>query len=199
MRFTKLIGVLSLALVGALMVSPVMAQDAGAAASEAAGAGMMQPPQPVVQHKQMAREAGVWNAEVTMWQAPDAPPETSKGVETNTMLGSMWMVSEFTMEMGGQPYHGHGHTGYDPVDKQYVGTWIDSFSPHMMTMRGDYDVASHTMEMATEGRCCMTNKKIEGRIVTKYIDDNTKTMEMYTTPAGGEEYMSMKIDYKRAK
>lgn len=198
MRFSNPLGVLSLALATVLVASPSVAKDASPAPA-APAADQMQPPQPAVQHKQMAREVGVWNADVTMWQAPGGPAETAKGTETNTMLGSMWLVSEFTMEMGGQPYTGHGHTGYDPVDKQYVGTWIDSFSPYMMTMQGDYDVASHTLSMESEGRCCMSNQKIYGRIVTKYIDDDTKTMEMYTTPAGGEEFLAMKIEYKRAQ
>ncbi|MBA3482029.1 MAG: DUF1579 family protein, partial [Pirellulales bacterium] len=50
---------------------------------------------PTKQHAEMAREVGVWDADVSMWEQPDAEPMKSKGVETNAMLGKMWLMSSF--------------------------------------------------------------------------------------------------------
>jgi hypothetical protein len=97
--------------------------------------------EPTKQHEEMAHEEGVWDAEVTMWEKPDSEPTKSKAVETNKMLGKMWLLSEFEGEFAGEKFTGHGHMGYDPIKKKYVGAWIDTMSPFMWTMEGDYQMA----------------------------------------------------------
>ncbi len=156
-------------------------------------------PQPTVEHEQMAREAGTWDAKVTMWYEPGAEADLSTGVETNTMLGSLWLLSKFEGQMAGAPFVGHSQTGYDPTQEKYVGTWIDSISPYMTSMLGVYDVKTHTLTMNTECRCFMTGEMRTGRLVTKYVDNNTKVMEMYGPDDSGNEYLMMRIDYKRQK
>jgi len=56
------------------------------------------------------------------------PPEVSTGVETNTLVGGLWLVSDFQGRWGSQPFHGHGTFGYDTSKKKYVGIWVDSMS-----------------------------------------------------------------------
>ena len=80
-------------------------------------------------------------------------PIESKGTEKNELLqGGMWLVSRFEGEMVGMPFTGVGTFGYDPIEKKYVGTWVDSMTPHLMIMKGDYDAATKTMTSTGEGR-----------------------------------------------
>lgn len=156
---------------------------------------------PTKQHEEMARDAGVWDAEVTMWEKPDAEPAKSKAVETNKMLGKMWLLSEFKGEFAGQPFEGHSACGYDPIKKKYVGGWIDSMSPFMMSMEGDYDADSHTLTMMGEGTDCMTGKHCQTKMVTAYEGEDAKTFEMHKPVEGedGKWWKVMEIKYTRQK
>ena len=156
---------------------------------------------PTKQHEEMAREAGVWDAESTMWMTPDAEPVASKGVETNRMLGKMWLTSEYEGDMAGQKFTGRMQLGYDPLKKKYVGTWIDSISPFMFTMEGDYDATTHTLTLMMNGTAGMTGKPETAKNITRYIDNDTKVFEMHMPVEGqdGKWWKMMEIKYKRRK
>ena len=171
--------------------------------SLAGAAGAQEPPllTPTQQHEEMAREVGVWDAESTMWMTPDAEPVASKGVETNRMVGKMWLISEYEGDMMGQKFTGHAQLGYDPLKKKYVGTWIDSIGPFMFTLEGDYDVATHTITMMMTGIGAMTGKHETAKNITRYIDYDTKVFEMHMPVEGqdGKWWKMMEIKYKRRK
>ncbi len=156
---------------------------------------------PTKQHEEMARDAGVWDAEVTMWMTPDAEPMKSKGTETNKMLGKMWLMSAFEGEAHGQPFSGRSAMGYDPIEKKYVGGWVDTMSPFMMKMTGDYDADSHTLTMMGEGTDCMTGKDCQTKMVTRYDSEDAKTFEMHKPVEGesGKWWKVMEIKYTRQK
>jgi hypothetical protein len=156
---------------------------------------------PTREHQEMAREEGVWDADCTTWMTPDAEPMKSTGVETNKMFGKLWLVSEFEGEFGGEKFVGKMQLGYDPVKKKYVGTWIDTMGPFLYTMEGDYDVANHTLTMMMSGVDTMTGKPTQWKSVTRYEDEDTKTVEMHQAVEGQPDkwFKSMEIKYKRRK
>jgi len=158
-------------------------------------------PQPTKAHQMMAREAGVWDAKVTLWPAPGAPAETSTGTETCEMLGDFWMTARFEAEFGGQPFSGLSQTGFDEESGEYVGTWIDTMTPKLTTMRGKYDVATHELTMLTDVfKCCMTGENKRMKMVTTYQDDDHKHFEIHEQMDGSDEWRkSMAIDYTRRK
>jgi hypothetical protein len=153
------------------------------------------------QHEEMAHEEGGWDAEVTMWEKPDSEPAKSKAVETNKMLGKMWLLSEFEGEFAGEKFTGHGHMGYDPIKKKYVGAWIDTMSPFMWTMEGDYDKDSHTLTMMGQGLDVMTGKEQKSKMVTRYTGEDEKVFEMYMPVEGedGKWWKTMEAKYTRRK
>ena len=54
----------------------------------------------------------------------------SKGIEKNELLkGGLWLISRFEGEVVGTPFTGIGTFGYDPAEKKYVGTWVDTMTP----------------------------------------------------------------------
>jgi hypothetical protein len=155
---------------------------------------------PSKHHEEMAHEVGTWDADVTMWTAPDAEPQKSKGVEKNEMFGKFWLMSQFEGEFMGQKFMGRSATGYDPIKKKYVGGWIDTVSPFMMQMEGEYDEDSETLTMMGEG-IDMTGKPCKHKLVTKYDGNDKRTFEMYREPEGGgdEWQKTMVIEYTRRK
>ncbi|MCA9235393.1 MAG: DUF1579 domain-containing protein [Planctomycetales bacterium] len=159
----------------------------------------MFPPTPA--HRQMAREAGVWEADVKMWMAPEDVPMSSQAVETNEMLGDYWLESKFEGEFGGQKFVGKGMTGYDPAAKKFVGTWCDTMTPYLTTTEGDYDVETHTLTMMGASRDPATGEMTKSKITTKYVDDDAKVMTMYgpVPDEDGQWWKMMEITYKRKK
>jgi len=156
---------------------------------------------PTPEHMEMAREVGVWEGEAKLWPAADAEPVISKGKETVKLLGQMWLVGQYEGDMMGMPFHGQSQLTYDPMKKKYVGTWIDSLAPVMMTMTGDYDAQTNTLTMMMEGIDAMTGKPGKWKSVTRYESEDAKTFEMYMPVEGqdGKWWKMMEIKYQRQK
>ena len=89
-------------------------------------------PQVSDQHKLLHKDVGTWDAVLKIFPQEGADPIESKGTEKNELLpGGMWLISQFKGEVFGMPFTGVGTVGYDPVEKKYVGTWVDSISGYM--------------------------------------------------------------------
>jgi hypothetical protein len=152
---------------------------------------------PVPEHDLLKKDVGTWDATVETMASPEAPASKSKGVETNKLLGGLWLVTDFKSQMMGQPFEGHGTTGYDTNKKKYVGTWVDSMSTGLMTGESTYDPATKTVTGYMEGTDPATGKPTKMKMVTEYKDDNSRVFTMYMTGPDGKEAPAMKITYKR--
>jgi hypothetical protein len=150
------------------------------------------------EHKLLQKDVGTWDATVKLWPAPNAQPIESKAVEKNELLpGGLWLLSHFDGEFGGMKFSGFGTFGYDPVEKKYVGTWIDSMTPFLTTIKADYDPATKTMTGTGTGRDVATGKETTSKHVTRYLDDNNHVFEMYAPGPDGKEFKLMEVSYKR--
>ncbi len=154
-------------------------------------------PKPGPEQAILKRDEGVWDARVEMHMGPPgAPPEVTTGVETNTLVGGLWLISDFKGTMGEQPFHGHGTFGYDTSKKKYVGIWVDSMSTTLAHSEGNYDAATNTLTMMGEG-VGEDGKPMKFREVVKWTDPNTKSFTMYMPGPDGKEVPGMTISYKR--
>lgn len=176
-----------------LAVGLLIAVAARARAQETAA------PRPSAEHQVLARDVGTWDAVVRFWPTPDAAqPIESKAVEKNELLpGGMWLVSRFDGDFGGAKFTGVGNFGYDPVEKKYIGTWVDSMTPHLMITKADYDPATKTMTGTGETRDPATGQPSTIKNVSRYLDDDTRVFTMYMPDASGKEFKAMEITYKR--
>mgnify|MGYP002623582585 CR=1 FL=1 len=157
---------------------------------------MPEMPQPGPQHAKLAQTAGTWDAAMEM-TGPDGQPMTSKGVSVVTVaLGGFWIVDDFTAELMGMKFVGHGMNGYDPIKGKYVSIWTDSMSPFPMIMEGDYDESGKVLTMTGMG-IGHDGQPAKHRLVTIHKDANTNLFEMYVADADGEETKTMTITYKR--
>ena len=104
----------------------------------AAQAGPPPMPKPGPEHALFKMDAGTWDATVEVSMVPGAKPETSKGVEVNTIgCGGLCLISDFKGEMAGMTFLGHGTTTWDVVKKKYI-LQLDRFD-----VAGPLDRRSH--------------------------------------------------------
>jgi len=153
---------------------------------------------PTKEHEILKNDVGTWDATVKIWPTQGAEPMESKGTETNELLkGGLWLVSRFEGEAGGMPFTGVGTTGYDPVEKKYVGTWVDTMTPHLMISKAEYDPATKTMTGTAEGRDAVTQQSYTAKLIARYVDDDNRVFEMHMPGEGGKHFKMMEINYKR--
>ncbi|HYF32486.1 MAG TPA: DUF1579 domain-containing protein [Chitinophagaceae bacterium] len=152
-------------------------------------------------HNMIAKDNGVWEAEMTFWQTPDAQPMKMTGTATNkTIWDNRYQQSNFRCEMApGMVFEGVSTLGYDNVKKAFVNTWIDNMATGIMYMEGKYDSANKTVNLAGKSTDYRTGKDVSMRQTFRWVDDNTQHLEMYATYPGGKEFKNMEITYKRKK
>jgi len=141
---------------------------------------MMESGTPGKEQALLAKANGNWQAEITMWDSPEATPSKFKGLVTNKMvMGGRYQVSNFKGNMMGMPFEGTSTTGYDNARKLWVSTWVDNMSTGIMNMEGTSDDASKTVTYTGKMICPANGKMCEIKQVMKTIDDKTEIMEMY--------------------
>ena len=150
-------------------------------------------------HDVLKKDLGQWDAEMLMWmEGPKSEPLKTTGSESNEMIGGLWVVSRFQAEIFGQEFTGQGQFGYDPTKKKYVFTWVDSMTPVLGTMSGDYDAETKTMTMTGKMYDPQQAAYIESKNVTQYAGPDKRVMKMYAKMQG-EWVQTMEIRYKRKK
>jgi hypothetical protein len=165
--------------------------------SLAVGAWAQGPPLPGPEHDVLATDVGEWDAVMKIVPMPGAPPMEVPGTEKNTLLGGRWLIGEFKSDMMGQPFEGHGITGYDPDKKAYVFCWVDSMSTTVSQGESTYDAASKTMTGWMAGKDPATGAATKMKSVSRYTDANTRVFELYPSLEASEP--SMTITYTRKK
>jgi Protein of unknown function (DUF1579) len=151
-------------------------------------------------HKMLAKSNGTWNSEVTMWQAPGGPAQTSKGTMVNKMvMGGRYQVSNFTGNMMGMPFEGMSTVAYDNHKKVFITTWIDNMGTGLMTAEGPWDDATKCIHLKGKMVDPSTGMDVDFREEFKIVDDNTQNMEMYVPAPDGKEFKTMEIKYTRKK
>ncbi len=157
-------------------------------------ASAQEPPQPTKEHAILKMDAGTWEADGKFF-VPGMDAITSKGEETNRMMGDLWLISDYK-DAGG--FEGHGILGYDPEKKKYVGSWADSMASYVHTMEGTYDAKTKTLTMMVDAKD-PAGKSIKQRHVTVFKSADAKDFAVYMPGPDGKEMKLMEIALKRKK
>jgi hypothetical protein len=154
---------------------------------------------PGEQHKKLDAFAGKWDTKITMWMAPGAPPATSVGKSTNTwVMGGRYLEQRYEGSWLGQPFTGLGYTGYDNVTKSWWGTWIDNASTGIMKSEGKMEGDNvWTFDARTADPMSGQMMDVKEKITIR--DKDHHVMEMWMPGPDGKMFLSMVIDYSRAK
>jgi hypothetical protein len=191
-RLTKMMG---LALICAIACNAVKGQDSAAMMKA-----WMDYMTPGAMHSMLAKDNGTWNAQITMWMAPDAPPQKSTGTAVYKMImGGRYQQGEFKSTFNGMPFEGMSTVAYDNSKKAFVSTWLDNMGTGIMNMEGTYDEATKTYNFSGNSYDPMTGKQCAFRQTIKRVDDNTLLEEMFATYPGAKEFKTMEITFKRKK
>lgn len=170
-------------LLALVLALPVAAQEGGM-------------PGPGPQHKKLAAQVGTWKAELE-YMGETGEMEKSTGVSVRKQpLGGFWLIDNFQANMMGMQFRGQGTTGYDPAKKKYVGTWVDSMTPSLMIIEGNYDKTGKILTMEGMGQG-FDGKPALTRLVWTDKDKNTQKFEMFTKLPDGKFMKTMTITYTR--
>jgi hypothetical protein len=156
------------------------------------------PPKAGPEHEILKSDVGSWEAIVESFM-PGAPaPITSKGTETNQLMGGLWLVTDFKGEMMGSPFQGHGVMGYDATKKKYVGTWVDTMSSGLGVSESTWDAATKTLTGTIEAPDPAGQLQKMKSVVT-YKDPDTRVFTLSGAGPDGKDVKFMTITYKRKK
>jgi len=156
-------------------------------------------PKPGPHHAHLAKVAGTWDATVEHFGPPGTPPQVSKAVEVNTLDSSgLWLISDFKGQFQGQPFQGHGMSGYDADKGRYTGVWADSMSTTVMLTQGSCDGTGRIRTMTSEGPG-MDGKMTTWKMVDEEKGADARVFTMSTPGPGGKDQVMMKITYTRRK
>jgi hypothetical protein len=149
-------------------------------------------------HKWLEPLVGTWDAKITMWMTPGAPPQESTGTSENKwVLGGRFVEQRHEGSFMGQPFSGVGYTGYDNYKKKYIGTWMDTMGTMMMISQGD--AAGKTLSMTSTIDDILTGKATTVKMETKILAPDHHVIEMWGPDPSGKQYKTMEIHYTRKK
>ncbi len=152
---------------------------------------------PGPEHERLAEAVGDWKATVTMWMEPGGEPSVSESTVSRSMsLGGRVLVEEWQGEMMGQPFIGHGRTGYDNVNEKYWSTWTDNMSTGLMLFNGHYDPDTGKFTFDGSFTDPMSGESIQSRSVSWQDKAGREMMKMYEI-RGGQEVKTMEMTLQR--
>ena len=153
---------------------------------------------PGPQHAELMKNAGKWNALIKSWMGPGDPVVTQGSATYTPILGGRFLMEQYKGIMMEKPFEGFAITGYDNSKKEYTNVWMDSMGTMMIFARGTMDASGKVLTMTSKWDDPVTGENVSMRMVTTFVDPNTKKLEMYGTH-GGQEAKEMEITYTRAK
>ena len=158
----------------------------------------MEFPQPTVEHDRLKEHAGVWNVESSFYMDPnpETPPMVVQAKETIEMFGPFWTTGTYESEMMGMPFQGKATLGYDPENKEYVSTWIDTMSPTFFCFRGNFE--GETLTMRGRAFDCMSKMEANYRTTEVHKSPNERVFEMFMEMPDGTEFKMMTHVYTRS-
>jgi hypothetical protein len=153
---------------------------------------------PGPQHQLLDALAGSWSGVVKMWMDPTKPPtESACTIDSKWILGGRFLHEEVKGQFMGQPFSGVGLTGYDNIQKKYVGMWVDSMSTGISHSQGTADAAGKTFTFEAENLDPLSGKKVKSRDVTRIQGKDNYSLEMFKTGPDGKEFKAMEIVFTR--
>lgn len=148
------------------------------------------------EHAKLQESTGTWHVEAQMFMGPEPMPFTGVA-KRKSILGGNFVEETFTCDFMGQPFEGRMIEGYDPIQKEYVGVWVDSSTPYMQVSRGK--MKDGVLTMRGKGVDSHTGKIVEMMYMVKEESDDEATMTMYQIGEDGEKTKTMHMVYRRKK
>jgi hypothetical protein len=153
---------------------------------------------PGAPHKRLASMEGNWLMKTTALMDPDNPMESKGTCKQKMILDGRYLHQEYSGNMGGAAFKGINLIGFDNYTKKYQSIWIDSMSTGIYFFEGTADRSGKTITQKSSYDD-PARGRLTWRSVTKIVNNDTMTYEMYITPKGGREKKEMDMVLTRKK
>ena len=152
------------------------------------------------EHQALSPLVGKWKIESKFWMEAGKEPIYDKGYANNYwVLDGRYIKEDYEGNWDGKPYKGYGFLGYDKVKKEYTSTWIDNFSTTIMTSKGSFCTKSNKLTMKTISSCPVSGHSLEGKNITRIIDNDNHILEMHNPGPDGKLMKTGELKYTRIK
>jgi len=144
--------------------------------------------------------AGQWETESEAIIEPGKPPMKCTGIETASVVGGFWILSEIKSTVMDQPMHGVMTLGYDPQKKKFIGTWVDSSNSHLWKYEGTLDATGKILTLESEGPSfTQPGKLAKYKDVTEFKTENHKILTSSVQGDDGKWISFMTANGRRKK
>jgi len=174
--------------VAGLLCSGAWAQDKGGASKKKSTApsakGAPPTPKPAPEMADLRTLIGTWTSEETMEESPFGPAGTGTG--TNTVRlgpGGFSVLMEHRSKGTMGSFAGHGVLSWDPDERVYKTSWVDSMTPGIMTSVGKKEGET----IVYNGQATMNGKKISTKDVISDRTLTSYTLTSYLNDGSGEK------------
>lgn len=147
-------------------------------------------------HEFLIKYVGDWNVDISTWQKPGGPAQTSKGTMKNQLIfDGRYVRCDFEGMMGGMSFRGLEVIGYDLFKKMVTTFWIDSMSTGFLTTSGKLDMAGNVLTETGTSPDPMTDGKTMQKYknVTTFLGDGKYKFEMFMVMPDGKETKGMEL------
>jgi hypothetical protein len=152
---------------------------------------------PGEEHDSLAKQVGIWTAEVKAWMDPSAEPEVSTGTFHREMtLGGRVLTEHYERMVMGMPFKGFGMNGYDNVSGRWWSTWNDNLSTGPTQMWGEWSEKEGAMVFYGEGPDMMTGGMVKMKTIVRHPNADQEILEVYDLRTG-TPVMTMQITSTR--
>jgi len=103
------------------------------------------------EHDWLMQLVGDWEAVSEMEAEAGAEPTRWVGTEDIDAIGALWVVAEGEVDFGEEHFESRMTLGYDPEQRCFVGTWIDSVQSHLWNYRGQLDADQRALTLEAQG------------------------------------------------
>lgn len=155
-------------------------------------------PEPGPEQKLLAQMTGEWDTKMNCQMSPTGPVEGTGTYTAKMDLNGYFLVCDLRATLGPMPFEGRAITGYDPWKKKYVGTWVDSMSPSLYTIEGEWDKAGKVYTETITGPD-PTGKPMKFSMITEIKDADHLASKMVMPGEDGKETVMMEMTYTRKK
>ena len=150
-------------------------------------------------HEMMAKSAGQWNSELTLWTDSAQPPQTYDVSCTMEMfMGGRYLKCSSKGTMMNMPFEGMMLLGYDNAKKEFTSVWYDNFGTGTTVAKGTYNNEDSTLTLTGTMIDPGTGNDIKYREIMKFIDNDNRMMTMYVMQ-DNKEFKNMEQVFTRIK
>ena len=159
----------------------------------------MQIPEPTQEHRWLHQLVGEWTFETSCNMGPDQPPMKSKGKESVRSLDGLWTIGEGEGAMpGGDASKTVITLGYNPQQKQFVGSFIAGCMTHLWPYTGTLDATGKVLTLDSEGPSFANDGTMaKYQDIIEFHGDKHRTLKSQYQDADGHWVPFMHADYHR--